>query len=68
MKNLLKLTTILTIALVTSVTVTAQTPKFGHIDLQALIQVMPERATAETVFNQFQSDIEEVYTEMQKVH
>ena len=39
--------------------------KFGHIDLQALIQVMPERATAETQFNNFQSEMEDVLAEMQ---
>jgi outer membrane protein len=47
-------------------TVNAQTPKFGHIDLQALIQVMPERATAETQYNKFQGDLEEVFGELQK--
>jgi outer membrane protein len=31
----------------------AQTLKFGHIDLQALIQVMPERETTETEFTKF---------------
>jgi len=45
--------------------ISAQTPKFGHIDLQALIQVMPERATAETEFNDFQSDLEELLGTMQ---
>ncbi|SHF29344.1 periplasmic chaperone for outer membrane proteins Skp [Mariniphaga anaerophila] len=44
----------------------AQNQKFGHIDLQALVQVMPERATAETEFNKFQSDLEEVLGEMQQ--
>ena len=29
--------------------VNAQTPKFGHIDLQALIQIMPERTVAEGI-------------------
>jgi len=48
------------------VTVRAQTAKFGHIDMQALIQVMPERATAETQFNAFQADLEDVLGEMQK--
>lgn len=44
----------------------AQTLKFGHIDLQALIQVMPERDTTESEFNKFQKDLEEILVEMQK--
>jgi len=44
----------------------AQTLKFGHIDLQALIQVMPERETVETEFNGFQKDLEDILGEMQK--
>ncbi len=66
MKNLLKLFAV-TLLTISAVTVTnAQTLKFGHIDMQALIQVMPERATAEEEFNKFQADIEEIYGEMQK--
>lgn len=44
----------------------AQSLKFGHIDLQALVQLMPERATAETEFNSFQSELEDVLAEMQQ--
>lgn len=44
----------------------AQTLKFGHIDLQALIQVMPERETVETEFDGFQKDLEDILGEMQK--
>ncbi|MEN8116304.1 MAG: OmpH family outer membrane protein [Bacteroidota bacterium] len=47
-------------------TANAQTPKFGHIDLQALIQVMPERTAAETEFNTFQSELEEILGDMQR--
>ncbi|SHJ19529.1 periplasmic chaperone for outer membrane proteins Skp [Tangfeifania diversioriginum] len=43
----------------------AQTLKFGHIDLQALIQVMPERETVETEFTKFQTDMEDILGEMQ---
>jgi len=46
--------------------VNAQTPKFGHIDLQAVVQLMPERATAETAFNKFQGELEEIFGDMQK--
>jgi outer membrane protein len=52
---------------VAAVTVTnAQTLKFGHIDLQALVQVMPERAAAEEEFNKFQGELEEILGEMQQ--
>ena len=44
----------------------AQNQKFGHIDLQGLIQVMPERVTAETEFNNHQSELEDVLGEMQQ--
>ena len=44
----------------------AQAPKFGHIDLQALIQVMPERADAEKKFNAYQKELEDALGVMQK--
>jgi outer membrane protein len=44
----------------------AQTPKFGHIDLQALIQVMPERAAAEKQFTAYQKELEDALAVMQK--
>ncbi len=47
-------------------TVTVSAQKFGHIDLQAIVQVMPERTVAETEFNTFQSDLEDILGEMQK--
>lgn len=65
MRNLMKLTAVLFFIIATA-SVNAQTLKFGHIDLQALIQVMPERATAETEFTNFQTEIEDVYGGMQK--
>lgn len=43
----------------------AQNLKFGHIDLQALVQLMPERTSAETSFNSFQAELEDVLGEMQ---
>jgi len=64
MRNLMKFVAVVLFVGITA-TVSAQTPKFGHIDLQALIQVMPERATAETQFNKFQGDLEEVFGELQ---
>ncbi len=65
MRNLMKLFAVVLFVGITA-SVNAQTPKFGHIELQALIQVMPERATAETEFNKFQGDLEDVFGELQK--
>jgi outer membrane protein len=44
----------------------AQAPKFGHIDFQALIQSMPERAAAEKQFNAYQKELEDALGMMQK--
>lgn len=66
MKDLMKLLAVLLITVTAATAANAQTPKFGHIDLQALIQVMPERATAEKEFNDFQAELEEILGEMQK--
>jgi outer membrane protein len=44
----------------------AQAPKFGHIDLQALIQIMPERTVAEKQFNDYQKELEDALGIMQK--
>jgi outer membrane protein len=65
MRNLIRIIAVFLFVGITTA-VSAQTPKFGHIDLQALIQVMPERASAETQFNAFQSDLEDIFGEMQK--
>ena len=65
MKNLMRFIAVILFVGITA-SVSAQAPKFGHIDLQALIQVMPERAEAETKFNAFQGDLEEVFGELQK--
>jgi len=64
MRNLMKLAAVV-LFVATTATVGAQTLKFGHIDMQALIQVMPERATAETEFNTFQGELEDILGEMQ---
>jgi len=65
MRNLMKLFTLLVFVGV-SASAGAQDLKFGHIDLQAVVQLMPERATAETEFNTFQTDLEDVFAEMQQ--
>jgi len=65
MNNVTKLFAVIVFTVVSTM-VNAQTLKFGHIDLQALIQVMPERAKMETEFNNFQKDLEDVLMEMQQ--
>ena len=65
MRNLMKLFTLLVLIGITA-SAGAQEMKFGHINLQELVQLMPERATAETEFNAFQSDLEDVLGEMQQ--
>lgn len=65
MRNLMKLFVMILFA-ATTMSAAAQNQKFGHIDLQALVQVMPERAAAETEFNNFQADLEDVLAEMQQ--
>jgi len=42
--------------------VSAQSLKFGHIDTQQLLQVMPERATAETTLQKVGKDLEDQQT------
>jgi len=63
MRNLLRLTAVL--LFVVAATVGSQAQKFGHIDLQGLIQVMPERTTAEQELSTFQKELEDVLGEMQ---
>lgn len=65
MRNLMKLFTLLVLVSVTA-TAGAQDLKFGHIDLQALVQVMPEYSAAQTEMNNFQAELEDVFAEMQQ--
>ena len=65
MKSVLKIC-VLGILLFSAGFANAQTPKFGHIDLQALIQIMPERAAAEKQFETFQKGLENDFGTMQK--
>jgi outer membrane protein len=65
MKSVLKIC-VLGILLFSVSFVQAQAPKFGHVDLQALIEVMPERATAEKQFVAFQKELEDALGMMQK--
>ncbi|MFW5773123.1 MAG: OmpH family outer membrane protein [Tangfeifania sp.] len=65
MRNLMKLFTLLVLVGVTA-TAGAQDLKFGHIDLQELVRVMPEYSAAQTEMNNFQAELEEVFGEMQQ--
>jgi outer membrane protein len=65
MKSVFKIC-VLGILLFTAGFANAQAPKFGHIDLQALIQTMPERAAAEKQFLAFQKELEDAMGMMQK--
>lgn len=65
MKSVLKIC-VLGILLFSAGFANAQAPKFGHVDLQALIEVMPERATAEKQFLAFQKEMEDALGMMQK--
>ncbi|MFV0590939.1 MAG: OmpH family outer membrane protein [Draconibacterium sp.] len=62
----MKLFAVLLFTVTAATAVNAQTLKFGHIDLQALVQLMPERTAAEEEFNKFQAEIEDIYGDMQK--
>ncbi|QIA08608.1 OmpH family outer membrane protein [Draconibacterium halophilum] len=66
MRNLMKLMAVLMITVASYTAANAQALKFGHIDLQALVQVMPERTAAEAEFNTFQGELEEILGEMQQ--
>lgn len=66
MRNLMKLMAVVMLSIASYTAANAQALKFGHIDLQALVQVMPERTAAETEFNSFQAELEEILGEMQK--
>lgn len=62
----MKLLAVLLLTLTAATAANAQTLKFGHIDLQALVQVMPERTAAEEEFGKFQKEIEDVYDDLTK--
>ncbi|MDP2335839.1 MAG: OmpH family outer membrane protein [Bacteroidota bacterium] len=65
MKSVLKIC-VLGILMFTAGFANAQTPKFGHVDLQALIGIMPERAAAEKQFTAYQKELEDALALMQK--
>jgi len=50
----------------TAINVNAQAPKFGHIDMQQLVQVMPERTEAMTSLEKEATELEEMLGTMQQ--
>ena len=65
MKSVFKIC-VLGILLLSAGFANAQTPKFGHIDFQGLIQLMPERTAAEKQFTAYQKELEDALGIMQK--
>ncbi len=66
MRNLMKLMAVVVFTVITVAAANAQTPKFGHIELQALVRIMPEYTAAETEMNNFQKELEDILGEMNK--
>lgn len=64
MRNLLRIFAV-AVLLMTAGHVNAQEARFGHIDLQGLIQVMPERASAEAEYNKQAKELEDQMETMQ---
>lgn len=64
MRNLMRIFTVVSFVLIAGVAMGQA--KFGHIDLQALIQLMPERAKAETDYSKQIEDLEAQLGTMQK--
>ncbi len=65
MRNHLKIFTVVLFLMVAGLS-NGQVAKFGHIDLQAVIQLMPERTTAETNYNKEIKALEDQLGTMQK--
>jgi len=64
MRNFLKVIVFCTVLF--SGGLSAQTLKFGHIDFQQLLQLMPEREAAKTALEKIQTDLESKLGAMQK--
>jgi outer membrane protein len=64
MRNSLKILAVAALLLAGGIA-KGQGPKFGHIDFQALIQLMPERVTYETNLNKEAKGLEDMLTNMQ---
>ena len=65
MRNLSKILAVVSFILIAGIA-SGQEAKFGHIDLQAVIQLMPERAKAEADYTKHAEELEEQMGVMQK--
>jgi outer membrane protein len=65
MRNLSRIIAVVSFVLITGITI-GQEAKFGHIDLQGLIQLMPERTAAEADYTKHIAELEEQMGTMQK--
>lgn len=65
MRNLSGIIAVVSFVLIAGIA-TGQEAKFGHIDLQALIQVMPERTNAEAEYTKHIEELEEQLGTMQR--
>ncbi len=64
MRNFSKIIALLSFVLIAGSAI-GQEGKFGHIDLQALIQVMPERTQAEAAYTKEVEELEQQFGTMQ---
>jgi outer membrane protein len=64
MRNALKILAVAVLVLIAGISKGQE--KFGHINLQALIQLMPERTAAEADYTKQAKELEDMLTEMQK--
>ena len=64
MKKVIVLIAILLTGMVSMVK--AQAPKFGHIDMQQLIQIMPERQAAQDALEKESGEMEDMLATLQK--
>jgi len=65
MRNILKIFAVSSLLMIAGIT-KGQEARFGHVNLQALIQLMPERTVAETNYNKQVKEMEDMLADMQK--
>lgn len=64
MKNVLKITTVVFVLLISSFTTNAQ--KIAHVSLDSLISIMPESKTAQQAVQDYAKQLEQMVTTMQQ--
>jgi outer membrane protein len=65
MRNLSKILAVVSFVLIAGIAI-GQDAKFGHIDFQAVVQLMPERTKAEADYAKHAEELEEQMMVMQK--